>query len=192
MKQKSLRVTLCLCLLGSGVFSVMAADGPDDPPAKTKDGKDAIDFDALAKMKGDAKAGEGVFRNAVGANCIQCHQIGGKGNMLGPPLDTIGEKPKEVLFESILKPSAAIQHGFETWTVRLKSGEIKTGLITEDGEEMIILRTQDSKDNEIKTADIAKRVKQEVSLMPEGLAGTMTLQELVDLVEWLSKQTVNK
>jgi putative heme-binding domain-containing protein len=192
MKHDTLCFMLCLAIaaLSSGAIKAGAADA-DEPPAKTKDGKNAIDFDALSKLPGNADKGEAVFRNDKGANCVNCHQIGGKGNNVGPPLDAIGEKPKEVIFESILKPSAAIQHGFETCTVKLKTGAVMLGLLIQDGDD-IILRTQDGVDHEISGADIAKKAIQEQSMMPEGLAGTMTLQELLDLVAWLSKQSVNK
>jgi hypothetical protein len=37
-----------------------------------------------------------------------------------------------------------------------------------------------------KKADIAKRTKQKLSIMPAGLQQNMTAQELVDLVEYLA------
>jgi len=162
------------------------------PTPKSKDGKSLPSIPKLAEMTGDAAAGKAVFFNAAGANCQNCHQLGGVGNQIGPPLDSIGEKPKDVLLESIIMPSAAVQHGFETYLVKLKSGAIKTGLLVSEEEDKIALKDPQGEYVEILTADIQKKVKQKMSLMPEGLINTMTLKELVDLIEFLAKQKVQQ
>ena len=99
--------------------------------SKTKDGAPLPPIDELAKLTGDAKAGAAVFANAGGANCISCHQVGDKGQMLGPPLTTIGQKlSKAQLYEAILKPNAGILMGYENWVVRTKKGRRVSGLKT--------------------------------------------------------------
>ena len=154
---------------------------------KTKDGEPLPSFAELAKLKGDPKAGEAVFASATGANCVSCHQVGNKGQMLGPPLSTIGQKlSKAQLYESILKPSSGILMGFENWVVRTKKGTIVSGLKTADTFDGITIKDTQGKYHDVAADDIQKQVKQPVSIMPEGLGATMTKQELVDLVEYLS------
>ena len=157
-----------------------------------KDGTQILPVSKLIEMKGDKEAGRAVFRNGKGPNCINCHQIENEGKEIGPPLNNIGEKPKDALYESILAPSAAIQHGFETWTVKTKAGKVFTGVLIGDPEEKITLKTAEGEFIEIPAEDIQRQVKQKASLMPEGLIQTMTTKELVDLVEYLSEQKVNK
>src|SRR5690349_11312274 len=69
-----------------------AADAPPQPsapasqptttapaPLLDKDKKPYPPLAELANMSGDPKAGAAVFRNAQGANCVRCHQIGDEG-----------------------------------------------------------------------------------------------------------------
>jgi putative heme-binding domain-containing protein len=155
--------------------------------AVTKDGVVLPAFDELAKLGGDAKAGEAVFANASGANCISCHQIGTKGQMLGPPLSTVGQKlNKPQLYEAILKPSAGILMGYESWVVKTKKGDVVSGLKTSENVNGITIKDTKGQYHDIAAGDIARQVKQKISIMPEGLSQTMTKQELVDLVEYLT------
>ncbi len=139
------------------------------------------------QLNGDSAAGELVFKNTKGANCIHCHQIGNDGNMIGPPLTVIGSKlNKGQIYEAILYPSAAILMHYETWVVKTKSGDVFSGLLTEDTPDHVSIKDSDGKYHDIQTDDIARKVMQKVSLMPEGLSEAMTQQDLVNLVEYLS------
>ena len=154
---------------------------------KTKDGQTLPPIGQLMQLSGDAAAGELVFKNAKGANCIHCHQIGNDGNMIGPPLTVIGTKlNKGQLYEAILYPSASILMHYETWVVKTKSGDVFSGLLAEDTPDHISLKDSDGKYHDIQIDDIAKKVMQKVSLMPESLNEAMTKQDLVNLVEFLS------
>ncbi len=153
---------------------------------KTKDGQILPPIGVLMSLTGDAAAGELVFKNAKGANCIHCHQVGNDGNMIGPPLTVIGSKlNKGQLYEAILYPSAAILMHYETWVVKTKSGDVFSGLLAEDTPDHISIKDSDGKYHDVQTDDIAKKVMQKVSLMPEGLNEAMTKADLVNLVEFL-------
>ena len=107
--------------------------------------------------------------------------------MIGPPLTTVGQKlGKEQLYQAILYPNDAILMGYETWVVRTKKGETFAGLKTSDTPDPVTIKDTDGKYHDIDTPDIDRKVMQKMSLMPEGLAGTMTMKELVDLVEYLA------
>jgi putative heme-binding domain-containing protein len=154
---------------------------------RSKDGRTLPAPSELAKLTGDAAAGAVVFRNSTGANCIACHQIGEEGRMIGPPLTTVGQKlSKEQLYQAILYPNDAILMGYETWVVRTKKGETFAGLKTSDTPDQVTIKDTNGKYHDIDTPDIDRKVMQKMSLMPEGLAGTMTMKELVDVVEYLS------
>jgi hypothetical protein len=57
----------------------------------TKDGARLPSVTYLATVSGDPVAGEKVFRDANGANCIRCHQLGNDSVIVGPPLMLIGQ-----------------------------------------------------------------------------------------------------
>jgi putative heme-binding domain-containing protein len=155
----------------------------------TRDGQTLPDIPHLAALSGDPKAGEEVFRNANGANCIRCHQIGDTGGIIGPPLTVIGGKlTKAQLYESILYPSAAIEMGYETWVVKTKKGDVFTGRKVEDTDDHVTILNADGKYQDIPVDDIDRKVQQKISIMPEGLTQAITRQDLVNVVEYLSQR----
>jgi len=160
------------------------------PLPKSKDGKALPPISQLVDMKGDVKAGARVFRNnSGGPNCIGCHQIGDEGRQVGPPLTTIGNKlSREQFFESILTPSAAVLMSFEVWIVKTKDGAIKTGIKVEDSDDHITLKDNNGEYIDIPVSSIDQKKQSALSMMPEDITKTMTVQDLVDVVEYLMQQ----
>ena len=137
-------------------------------------------------MPGDAKRGAEVFRRET-VGCAKCHVVNGEGIDFGPGLSEIGTKlGKDALYESILDPSAGISFGFEAWSVELKNGEEFFGLITSETGEEISVKLVGGAVNRIRKSDLARRQQSKLSIMPAGLQQTMTTQEFVDLIEYLS------
>ena len=140
----------------------------------------------LLKVAGDPQRGAQVFaRQEVG--CINCHRINDKGADVGPALSEIGAKlGKDALYEAILDPSAGIAFGYEAWQIELKSGDEAYGIIVSETADEIVLKDAKAIATHIRKSDIAKRQQSKTSLMPAGLQQTMSTQDLVDLVEYLS------
>ena len=85
-----------------------------------------------------------------------------------------------------MDPSAGISFGFEAWEIQLKNGDEVSGIIASETEDEIVLKTAAGATSRQKRADIAKREKQKLSLMPAGLQQNMTTQEFADLLEYLA------
>ncbi|MFN3484876.1 MAG: c-type cytochrome [Planctomycetota bacterium] len=186
---EELRATARFALAASPDAEVRAAADRRLPVPKSKDGTPLPPIAALAAMKGDPAAGARVYRRAEGPNCIACHQLGDEGRMVGPPLTTIGAKlSREQLFEAILTPSAAILMGYENWVIRTTGGDVKTGLKVEETDDHVTLKDAQGEFIDIPVERIAEKKMLRLSMMPEDLTKTMTLQELVDLVEYLTQQ----
>jgi putative membrane-bound dehydrogenase-like protein len=165
------------------------------PLPKTSSGRPLPSFGELMRREGRAERGRAVFfrdtRDSSGlrtvTSCGQCHRVQGQGDWVGPDLSTIGTKyGKDELFRSILSPSSAIGYNFRTAVIALKNGQVWTGLAVEDSPDRVVLKTVDGKRINIAPADIEERGFTDVSLMPEGLAESMSAEELVDLVAFLS------
>jgi putative membrane-bound dehydrogenase-like protein len=140
----------------------------------------------LLRRRGDAANGAGVFARAE-VGCITCHRINDKGGDVGPALSEIGAKlGKDALYESILDPSAGISFGYEAWQISLKSGDDAYGIIVSDTAEELVIKDAKAIPIHIKKSDIASRKQSKISLMPANLQQTMSTQDLVDLVEYLS------
>ena len=159
------------------------------PLPKSAAGRPLPPIADLLRRDGKADHGRDVFfRAGTGANrCGSCHRVQGRGQWVGPDLSTIGTKyGKDELLRSILNPSAAIGYNFRALTVALGDGRVLTGLALEDGPDRLILKTAEGQRITVRPADVEERKTSEVSLMPEGLAQTMTDADLVDLLAFLS------
>ena len=171
---------------------VTAADGATVPPLpQAEGGKKLPTVSELLARKGNPVTGKGVFAGA--GTCAKCHIVNGEGKSVGPNLSGIGAKlSREALYESILAPSAAISHSYETFTALLKDGRSFTGLLISQSPEKIVIRGADSIDVTLSAAEVEELVKQPVSLMPADLATTLSTDELVDLVAWLETLRVTQ
>ena len=146
-----------------------------------------IDPGQILTLKGDVSRGEKWLTESRGSQCIACHRVGGQGRNVGPRFDLIGSKrtPAELL-ASVLDPSAEIDEKFQTVAVLTEDGTIVTGLNTKESKTRLGIRSADGKDHVIVKDTIQSRRTQQQSLMPSGLAESMTARELADLIAYLS------
>ena len=112
-------------------------------------------------------------------------------NLLGKTPDEvrakIGDKfPKDGLYESILFPSAAIAHNYETHRIELQSGNVVQGIITSETADSLTIKTAEAIVQNYKKSEIADNTEIKISLMPADLQKLMTADELVDVVEYLT------
>ena len=137
----------------------------------------------LIQRKGDANEGLKVFQTT--GTCNKCHRVHGKGKEVGPDLSEIGSKlSREAMYVSILDPSAAVSHNFETYSVLTVDGLAVTGLLISETDQAVTLRNSEGIDKIIDQDDIEIFKKQKVSLMPQDLQKLMTVEQLVNLVEY--------
>jgi len=154
------------------------------PMPKAKGGEKLPPLAELLKRKGDATNGKAVFAGA--GTCAKCHVVGTEGKGVGPNLSGVGAKlSREALYESVLAPSAAISHSYETFTAVMKDGRSVTGLLVSQSPAQVVIRGADAIDVTLPAGDVEELVKQPVSLMPADLAATLSAAELVDVVSWM-------
>ena len=140
----------------------------------------------LLALDGSAERGREVFRSER-ARCSSCHSHTGFGQDIGPDLTAIQSKyGRGEILDAVLNPSAAITHGYDTYLVQMTDGTLASGFVLADGLDLILKDTQGNR-HVIASEDIAVKKKQELSVMPEGLAMGMGAQDLADLVAFLSR-----
>jgi putative heme-binding domain-containing protein len=136
--------------------------------------------------KGNAANGERVFRRAE-ASCYLCHAIDGAGGWLAPDLSSIGaSSPIDYLINAVLDPNKDIKDGYDGLTVVTKSGDVFSGIKVSQDNARLVLRDNAHQELPIPLSDI-KAQKSIGSLMPNGLTDTLTHQEFIDLVRFLSE-----
>jgi putative membrane-bound dehydrogenase-like protein len=157
------------------------------PLPKTATGRSLPPIAELLDRPGQADRGRAAFFRAGTNSCGGCHRVQGQGQWIGPDLSTIGTKyGKDELLRSILNPSEAVGYSFRSQVVALNDGRVVTGLPVEDSPDRLVLKTAEGQRVAIRPAEIEDRKTSDVSLMPEGLAQTMSDQDLVDLLAFLS------
>ncbi len=155
-----------------------------EPPA-TSQREPLPPISQLANRRGHAQRGKIVF--ATDGTCIKCHKVNGDGREIGPDLSEIGSKlSREDMFVAILDPSAAISHNYETYTLLDADGRVLTGLLMNRTDDEITLRDSEGIDHTVAVQDVEELKQQPTSLMPADLQKAMSLQDLLDVVEYLS------
>jgi putative membrane-bound dehydrogenase-like protein len=177
-----------LHLAAAGVFqtawrSNIREDGPKYLKLPgSKEGESLPTVAVLADKKGTAEKGKEVFSNI----CSNCHQVDKQGVNFGPDLSEIGDKlSREAMYTSILYPDQGISFGYEGYRFKLKDGSTAFGRILSETTDKIDLQYI-STTQTINKSEIVARIKLENSLMPSNLQSTISQDELVDLVEYLT------
>jgi putative heme-binding domain-containing protein len=154
------------------------------PLAPSKDDKPLPSLGELAQRRGDASRGETVFRTT--GTCHKCHVVQEQGTQVGPNLSEIGNKlSREALLESILYPSAAISHSYETYAVELADGNVVQGVMVSQTADQVEIKNNEGITRRFARRDIDQISQQPLSLMPADLHQQLTEGELIDLVEYL-------
>ena len=148
------------------------------------------DLDAwLAKLDGpaDPEAGGRVFFHPLGPGCFKCHQVDGRGGRTGPDLSVLSTgMDRKRLVQSILQPSREIAPQFVPYSVARTDGTVFTGvLVNESPDGTQSFADADGRLIVVKSSEIEDKKPQTVSIMPENLPQTLTLQEFRDLVAFL-------
>ena len=91
----------------------------------------------------------------------------------------------EGLYEAILYPNNAISHGFQGLVITQKDDSQYGGYLVSETDKNLSLRMPGGLTQEISVSEVKRREEIAVSLMPPGLAATLSTQELADLVAYL-------
>jgi putative membrane-bound dehydrogenase-like protein len=144
----------------------------------------------LAELKsvlsgGDAGRGRLVFFGTK-ASCSACHTVHGQGGRVGPELSHIGAtRSGPDLLEAIVFPSASFARGFEPYVIETRAGKTYTGIITRKTADALVLRTADRAEVRLPRSAVETISRGRVSLMPQGLDGLLSKEELGDLIRYL-------
>ncbi len=135
--------------------------------------------------EGNASRGRVLF-HASRSTCSLCHRVDNQGGTLGPNLSKIGAiRSTKDLLEAILFPSATVVNGFESYLLTDSTGKAHTGLIHRETTDAVYLRQINQQIIRIPREELKTLLRSPVSLMPAGLEGILSDQDLVDLAAYL-------
>jgi putative membrane-bound dehydrogenase-like protein len=161
---------------------VLPKADPNDPNQIGNLAYEMVVRRALA-AKGDTAKGKLLFKSQ---SCVACHTDADGQTPKGPHLVDIGQRYKpDELAESILKPSAKLAQGFETWRFDMANGKTFTGFVVSERAATVLIREPSGVRHELAKRDIESRTRVEGSAMPDGLVSNLTPEQLADLIAYL-------
>ena len=132
-------------------------------------------------LAGDAPRGQGIFQRA----CVICHRAAGQGMEVGPDLLTVKNKGRAALLTAILDPNKEVAAQYMSFLVQTRAGESYLGVIAEDTATQLTLKMPGGVAKTILRADVSGSSSDGRSLMPEGLEGGLSTQDMADLLTYI-------
>lgn len=143
-------------------------------------------FLAVTELKGDPVQGKALF---VSQGCLACHSIEKDQPLKGPYMGQIGSiMTRDQIVESILKPNASISQGFASIQITTNDGKFYMGFVTAESAEELTIRDIAGNATKLEKKNIKERKELENSMMPAGLANSLSYEELASLVTYLAQQ----
>ena len=124
-------------------------------------------------------------RTLFAKTCQQCHKMYGEGGDVGPELTGSNRDNLDYVLENVLDPSASVGNDYKLVNVATTDGRLISGIIKERTPAALVLRTANDR-VVIPLADIEAEKTSPASMMPEGVFGTLTDEEVRDLVAYLA------
>ncbi len=132
--------------------------------------------------KADASRGRQTFT----MTCGTCHQLFGEGIALGPDLTGSNRADLAYVLENVLAPSSVVGKDYLLHIFSMKDGSTLSGMVRGETPEFAKLALPGGAAVDVKLADVAKREEIPQSLMPPGLFDALPLEQVADLVKYLS------
>jgi putative heme-binding domain-containing protein len=134
---------------------------------------------------GNVELGAKVFAKS---QCINCHRFGDRGDGVGPDLTTVSRRfQKKEILESILFPSLVISDQYASKTVLTTDGRSITGLAAKQADGSLVVLQSNGQKATIAAGDIDQVLPCKISVMPEGLLNTLTLDDIANLFTYLNQ-----
>ncbi len=140
----------------------------------------------IERMRGELHRGAASLergRKVFDNQCAKCHQFDGRGHEVGPNLDGAAREV-EYLLVNVLDPNRVVGAPYFTRQVTLKGGRIEAGLLVAEDEQSITLKAENDARKVIQKKDVDELDVSHKSVMPEGLAGAMSVQDFRDLIRY--------
>ncbi len=139
---------------------------------------------SFTTAKPDIDKGANIFST----NCSACHQIGGKGGLIGPQLDGIGARGVDRLCEDILDPNRNVDSHFHLNLITMKDGSSIGGFVRSESAQIIHLIDAAGQEHRVTKSEIDKKQVSPMSLMPPAFGQILSEKDFRDLLAYLLKQ----
>lgn len=126
-------------------------------------------------------SGEQIFVK----NCAACHQIEGKGGLVGPQLAGLSKRGIDRLVEDVLDPNRNVDPAFKYSNIFLKDGHVVTGLQKREEGETLVFVDSTAKEITVKKSEIKQRFESPGSLMVANFSEIISPDDFNNLMAYL-------
>ncbi len=141
--------------------------------------KKLITDDAIADA--DASRGRKVFEKT----CAACHLLYGAGGKIGPDLTGSNRANLDYILLNSVDPSYDVPDGYKMVLIQTIDGRLLSGVIAEEDNRRVVLKTVEQPTVVIAKEDIEDRKVSAKSMMPDGQLDQLKHQEVFDLIKYL-------
>ncbi|CAN5220975.1 PQQ-dependent sugar dehydrogenase [soil metagenome] len=139
----------------------------------------------ILNLVGDLRRGREIFLMEK-LQCNNCHNVNGKGQLVGPDLVAVlGKRSKSDILDSLLEPNRRVDPAFQSYLLKTESGKSHTGLLVRRTDTEVVLKGADGKEFITPVKDVESLEPSRTSLMPSGLIADLTPQQAADLLSFL-------
>jgi putative heme-binding domain-containing protein len=131
---------------------------------------------------GDPDAGRRIFFHAKLGQCGTCHRHRGRGAVVGPDLTLVGRQTDRAgILRSILEPDRDVAPQYRAHVLQLADGTAFTGILLRSSS-VEVYRDLTGRERRFTPEEIDDVTELRTSVMPAGLALTLTDRELRDVL----------
>ncbi|MFP6754050.1 MAG: c-type cytochrome, partial [Pirellulaceae bacterium] len=132
-----------------------------------------------------ARADPGRGRAVYEKTCAACHTLYESGGKVGPNITGSNRGNLDYILLNLLDPSYDVPESYRMVVITTVQGRIVSGVIAEEDDQRLVLKTAEQPTVVIAKKDIDLRKVSPLSLMPEGQLLKMKKEQVVDLIKYL-------
>lgn len=136
---------------------------------------------AKAIEEASAARGRAVFKKT----CASCHTMYGDGGKIGPDLTGSNRANLDYILLNSVDPSYDVPDAYKTVRVITNDGRVVNGVLAEEDNSRVVLKTVEEPRLVIAKEDIDIRSISPKSMMPDGQLDQMKTEEVIDLIKYL-------
>src|SRR5262249_46225353 len=152
--------------------------------SREKQGRIMAVSQILGQQKGDPTRGKPL----VVKTCLNCHQLFGEGEKIGPDLTSLDRQDLGVLLPNVIDPGAVIREGYQQYNVATTDGRVLSGLLAENSGGKVTVLDAKGVRTALRESEVESITRSDGSVMPEGLLDPFSDQELRDLFAYLRSE----
>jgi putative heme-binding domain-containing protein len=177
-------------LCAPGLFTTRVSARPaaqDEPMPGSKMTRQQV-IDRLTSATPGTRVSIDRGRQLYEEVCAACHIFGDIGTSVGPDLTTLSSRFRRAdVLDSILWPSKTISDQYAVTVFELTDGTYASGVVIREDARAVYLKNAEYLDRPLPIAlgRIKDRTESTVSLMPEGLVATHSLDDIDSLVAYV-------